>query len=46
LLIAVSDKDEINLLCCMTPHSINPNLHSIAGVRIRSIPTRPILCVI
>lgn len=33
LLIAVSDKDEINLLCCMTAHSINPNLHSIARVR-------------
>ena len=33
LLIAVTDADEINLLCCATAHGINPRLHTIARVR-------------
>lgn len=33
LLIAVAGADEINLLCCMTAHGLNPNLHTIARVR-------------
>lgn len=33
LLIAVAGADEINLLCCMTAHGVNPNLHTIARVR-------------
>lgn len=33
LLIAVAGADEINLLCCMTAHGLNPMLHTIARVR-------------
>ena len=33
LLIAVAGADEINLLCCMTAHGLNPKLHTIARVR-------------
>ena len=33
LLIAATSADEINLLCCMTAHSINPRLHTIARIR-------------
>ena len=33
LLIAVTGADEINLLCCMTAHGLNPELHTIARVR-------------
>jgi len=33
LLIAVSNADEINLLCCMTAHNLNPNIHTIARIR-------------
>lgn len=33
LLIAVTGADEINLLCCMTAHGLNPRLHTIARVR-------------
>lgn len=33
LLIAVAGADEINLLCCMTAHGLNPRLHTIARVR-------------
>ena len=33
LLIAVTDADEVNLLCCMTAHGINPELHTIARIR-------------
>ena len=33
LLIAVAGADEINLLCCMTAHGMNPKLHTIARVR-------------
>ncbi len=33
LLIAVTGADEINLLCCMTSHGLNPNLHTIARIR-------------
>ncbi len=33
LLIAVAGADEINLLCCMTAHGLNPALHTIARVR-------------
>ena len=32
-LIAVTDSDELNLLCCMTAHAMNPNLHTIARIR-------------
>ncbi|MCR4563439.1 MAG: Trk system potassium transporter TrkA [Clostridiales bacterium] len=33
LLIAVTATDELNLLCCMTAHGINKNLHTIARIR-------------
>ena len=33
LLIAVAETDEVNLLCCMTAHSLNPRLHTIARIR-------------
>lgn len=33
LLIAVTDADEINLLCCMTAHGMNPAIHTIARIR-------------
>lgn len=33
LLIAVAGADEVNLLCCMTAHGLNPALHTIARVR-------------
>lgn len=33
LLIAVTDADEVNLLCCMTAHGMNPNIDTIARVR-------------
>lgn len=33
LLIAVTDADEVNLLCCMTAHGINKKLHTIARIR-------------
>lgn len=33
LLIAVTAKDEVNLLCCMTAHGLNPKLHTIARIR-------------
>ncbi len=33
LLIAVTNADEINLLCCVTAHQINPGLHTIARIR-------------
>ena len=33
LLIAATDADEINLLCCTTAHYLNPNLHTIARIR-------------
>ncbi len=33
LLIAVTGTDEVNLLCCMTAHGLNPNLHTIARIR-------------
>ena len=33
LVIAVTDADEINLLCCMTAHGINPKIHTIARIR-------------
>ncbi|MDD6188250.1 MAG: Trk system potassium transporter TrkA [Clostridiales bacterium] len=33
LLIAVTNADEVNLLCCMTAHGINPKLHTIARIR-------------
>ena len=33
LLIAATNADEINLLCCTTAHGINPNLHTIARIR-------------
>ena len=33
LLIAATDADEINLLCCTTAHCLNPGLHTIARIR-------------
>ena len=33
LLVAVTNHDEINLLCCTTAHSMNPKLHTIARIR-------------
>ncbi len=33
LVIAATDADEVNLLCCMTAHGINRNLHTIARIR-------------
>ena len=33
LLIAVTGADEVNLLCCMTAHGLNPALHTIARIR-------------
>lgn len=33
LLIAVTNADEVNLLCCMTAHGMNPALHTIARIR-------------
>ena len=33
LLIAATDADEVNLLCCTTAHALNPKLHTIARIR-------------
>lgn len=33
LLIAVTNADEVNLLCCMTAHGLNPHIHTIARIR-------------
>ena len=33
LLICATNADEINLLCCMTAHGINPKIHTIARIR-------------
>ena len=33
LLICATNADEINLLCCMTAHGINPRIHTIARIR-------------
>lgn len=33
LLIAATGSDEVNLLCCMTAHRLNPRLHTIARIR-------------
>ena len=33
LLIAVAALDEVNLLCCMTAHGLNQNIHTIARIR-------------
>ena len=33
LLIAVTNADEVNLLCCMTAHGMNRKLHTIARIR-------------
>lgn len=33
LLIAVTDADEVNLLCCTTAHGLNPKIHTIARIR-------------
>ncbi len=33
LLIACTGSDEVNLLCCLTAHMINPALHTIARIR-------------
>ena len=33
LLIAATDADEVNLLCCMTAHGISQNIHTIARIR-------------
>ena len=33
LLITTTNADEINLLCCLTAHGINPQIHTIARIR-------------
>jgi len=33
LVIAATNADEVNLLCCMTAHGLNPNIHTIARIR-------------
>lgn len=33
LLIAATSADEVNLLCCLTAHGMNPRLHTIARIR-------------
>ena len=33
LVIAATGADELNLLCCMTAHGINPRVHTIARIR-------------
>lgn len=33
LLIAATSADEVNLLCCLTAHAVNPRLHTIARIR-------------
>lgn len=33
LLVAATGQDELNLLCCITAHGMNPNLHTIARIR-------------
>lgn len=33
LLIAATNEDEVNLLCCTTAHGMNPKLHTIARIR-------------
>ena len=33
LVIAATNADEVNLLCCMTAHGINKNVHTIARIR-------------
>lgn len=33
LLIAATNADEVNLLCCTTAHALNPKLHTIARIR-------------
>ncbi len=33
LIIAVTNADEVNLLCCLAAHQLNPNLHTIARIR-------------
>ena len=33
LVIAVTDLDEVNLLCCMTAHGLNQKVHTIARIR-------------
>ena len=33
LLIAATSADEVNLLCCLTAHKLNKNIHTIARIR-------------
>lgn len=33
LLIAATNADEVNLLCCTTAHGMNPKIHTIARIR-------------
>lgn len=33
LLIAATSADEVNLLCCMTAHGLNPKIHTIVRIR-------------
>lgn len=33
LLIATTNQDEVNLLCCTTAHGLNPRLHTIGRIR-------------
>ncbi len=33
LLIAATGEDEVNLLCCMVAHKLNPDIHTISRIR-------------
>ena len=33
LMIAATGSDEINLLCCMSVHALNPKIHTVARIR-------------
>jgi len=33
LVIAATNADEVNLMCCMTAHGLNANIHTIARIR-------------
>ena len=33
LLVACTGTDEVNLLCCMTAHQLNPQIHTVARIR-------------
>ena len=37
LVIAATDMDEVNLLCCMTAHVMNPDLHTIIPLLMKMV---------